>query len=987
MGAGRIAWVAWLLCWCCSAMAVTSDGLSFESRRWTQADGAPAQPDDLAQAANGLMWFASPAGLYSFDGVKFRRETEVYGHPLISSNTLSVLALPNGDLAVGYKFGGISVFSPHGVRHFHPGNDFPLGSVFNLVKDGQGGLYACTSTAIVALRDNQWRLLGRGSLPTGMPSLIAVDRQGALWVKQDDGLFVYDAAVDQFSLVTRVAPFSFLSAATGITRVKLANGDFAEIEQPGHIKVLPISHPQRYVSVVSGPDGTLLGGRDGGLAKLTRDKNGVWREAEFYPRLNAGRVPAANEMPFRVLLDREGNLWSGTVEGVQRLRLHRFHHYKSHDSQWFVQPGLDGAMWIGGANEPMRSLQRDGTTLSHQPPLISPNAVLHTAPGQAWLGTESALWEFNGQARRKWTLPPQIGKQYGVQALARDASGTLLVSIVRNGLWRFERGNWSADKRVQALKDPTPISMLTGGAGRTWLGFTDSRLGLLTSDGLDLVSKRLQLRIGNVLSMLEIDGRLLIGGDGGVVWMSSDSVHAVRLRSGREVQRVTGMARDRSGGLWLHGDDGLYRLSAAELDKFWRTPLATLEAELFNFEDGVRGVAAPTRPLPSLALDAEGRLYYATVLQIGWVDPEKIRRNARPPDVLIRTLATPEQQYRPVSGMVLPELTTAVDIGFTAPALSIPERVRMKYRLDGVDKDWREIQQERAAHYTNLGPGMYRFNVIASNEDGVWNLQGAEFVFHIEPALWQTSWFRCACALVLGLAGWWLYRWRVAVVQVRALRYAEGQWSATLLERGRIARSLHDNLLQAVQALMMQFHLLQSRLTREPELQSKIEAVLDYAEQLVQETRDEVMGLRTAHLGEDWTTGLRRTIAGAAPDIAQKLEFTVIGDPRQVAPPAIEEISCVVREAVLNSTQHADASQIRVQLAFGATRLIGEIADDGVGIEAGVAVQGKAGHFGIVGMRERLQRLDGEISIARHAEGGTVVRFSVPAGRAYSDRH
>lgn len=983
MGVGRIVCVVVLLFCCVSAIAATADDLSFEPRRWTQADGAPGQPDDLTQAPNGLLWFASPTGLYSFDGVKFHRETEVYGHPLISSNTLSVLALPNGDLAVGYKFGGISLFSPGGVRHFRPGKDFPPGSVFQITSDAHGNLYACTSSAIVALQGGQWQVLGQGSLPTGIPDLIAMDRSETLWVKMQSELFMLDQMTGRFTLVSKVNPFSFISAATGVVRAKLADGRFAQFYRSGQIEILPISQPQRYVSVVSGPAGTLLGGRDGGLAKLVQDKHGVWQESEFYPRLLGGQSPAANDNPFRALLDREGNVWSATVEGVLRLRLHRFHHIKSQDTQWFVQRGMAGDMWLGGANQAMRSLNQDGELRTTN--LMSPNALLHTAPGHAWLGTETALWEFNQDTRHKWELPAQLRGQFGIQALAQDSDGSLLVSIVRNGLWRFRHGNWSPDPRVRRLKDPTPISMLTDASGRTWLGFTDSRLGLLSADGMDLLSERLNLRIGNILSMLEVDGRLLIGGNTGVAWISPGRVQRMLFRNGREVQRVTGMLRDHSGSLWLHGDEGLYLLSATALQEFWRAPQTILDAELFNFEDGVRGVAAPTRPLPSLALDPAGRLYYATVLQIGWIDPHKIRRNPRPPDVLIRSLATPGQSYRPVNGAVLPELTTAVDIGFTAPALSIPERVRIKYRLEGVDKVWRENQQERAAHYTNLAPGTYRFQVIAANEDGVWNLKGAELLFSIAPAFWQTAWFRAGCVLLLLLGGWQLHRWRVAIAKARAVKYAEGEWNATLLERGRIARSLHDNLLQAVQALMMQFHLLQSRLTREPELQSKIESVLNYAEQLVQETRDEVMGLRNEHLEDDWTSELRRAIAGMAPDIAQRLEFTMVGDARQVAARAIEEISSVVREAVLNSAQHAQASQIRVQLAFGNARLIGEISDDGIGIDADAADHGKAGHFGIVGMRERLQRLGGEIRIARLAQGGTAVRFSVPAQQAYNN--
>jgi signal transduction histidine kinase/ligand-binding sensor domain-containing protein len=985
MVAGRIACWVMLLCICLQAGAAgTSDDLSFERRRWTRADGAPAQPDDVTQTNDGLLWFASPTGLYSFDGLTFRRETQVYGHAIISSNTLSVRALPDGGLAVGYKFGGVSLFSPKGARHFRPGHEFPPGSTAQIIQDRHGVLYAYTSTAVAALRGGEWQVVGDGSFQPRPPFALVFDKSGTLWAQAGSGLFAFDQVTNKFHRKATLAASTLVSTFAGKVRARLASGPMAELDASGAINVLSLNEAGRYGGVVQGPGGSVLGMRDGGTARLARGADGRWRELEFYPSLQDLWRQNAYPLPFTLFQDREGNLWQSTSDGVQRMRQHRFHQFKSKDLVWFVQRGLDDEMWMGGAFDTMRRMKSDGTVQATD--ISGPNTSLRLGPDRLWLGTETELWEFAEGKRRRWDLPKRK-TPLGIQALARDADGALLVSLVRSGLWRFSGGVWTKDGRTEDLTDGAPICMLTDTAGRTWLGFTDNRLGLLTPTGLEMVSERLKLRIGNIFSMVETGGRLLIGGDGGVAWVTPDALHMMQFRRGSNVQRVTGMVQDKLGRLWLHGDDGLHVVPASALAQFWRDPAVTLEPELFNFEDGIVGAAAPTRPLPSLALGPEGRLYYATGIQVGWVDPADIRRNPRAPDVLIRSLSTPDQQFNPLNGVQLPQLTTTVDIGFTATALSIPERVRMKYRLEGVDRDWREVGQERAAHYTNLAPGSYRFQVIAANEDGVWNLKGAELLFGIEPAVWQTWWFRLLCALLLALGGWSLYRWRVSVLRARAISYAGGQWQATVEERGRIARSLHDNLLQAVQALMMQFHLVQLKMTREPELQSKIEAVLDYAEQLVRDTRDQVMDLRNAHPEDDWTMELRRAIVGIVPDVAPKLEFVVAGDARLVTPKIIEEISCVVREAVLNSARHADASQIRVQLDFGPRIVTGEVIDDGVGIDDDFAGQGKSGHFGIVGMRERLKRIGGRIGIRRKDEqGGTVVAFTIPVAQAYDSQ-
>lgn len=977
-----VCWLALLCVGMPAAAADIRDDHSFESRRWTQADGAPAQLTDLTQTEDGLLWLATVSGLYTFDGRQFRREQQVHGHSLLSSNVLSVLALPEGGVAAGYKFGGISLFTARGVQHFRPGKDFPPGSTMQIVRDKQGTLYASTSSGIAAFSGGKWQLVGGASFRPSFPQGLLVDASGTLWLQSDTALYTYDQQTDHFERRATVARHAIISLFSGNVRFRLPDGNFADIAPSGKMTIVPLKSPARYTELVNGPDGSTLATRDGGVAHLIRGADGILREGHFYLLRTAASKHRGTVSFYTFLLDREDNLWQSTNEGLHRLRPHRLQKIDSGDAEWFVQRGLHDEMWLGGSYRPMRRMNRDGSFQTTD--IRSPNALLRLGPDTLWLGTETELWEFAGGKRRKWALPAQLVNPMGIQALARGADGSLLVSLVRAGLWRFKDGVWAQDQRVAGLNDGTPICMVTDAVGRTWLGFTDSRLGLLTSAGLDMVSDRLKVGIGHILSMAEVDGRLLVGGDNGVAWVTPDTLHRLQLQRGTMVQRVTGMVQDRSGRLWLHGDEGLHMVQPAALAQLWRDPATRLDPELFNFEDGLVGAGAPARPLPSLSLGADGRVFYATVVQVGAIDPEHIRRNPRAPDVLIRSVDTPEQTFSPVNGVRLPALTTAVDIGFTATALSIPERVRMRYRLSGVDRDWRDVQQERVAHYTNLAPGSYRFHVIAANEDGVWNARGAELAFTIAPAFWQTWWFSLLCGLLLVAAGRYLYRWRIASVRARAMLYAKAQWSATVEERSRIARSLHDNLLQAVQALMIQFHLIQTKLIREPDLQSKIEALLNYAEQLVRETRDQVMGLRHAHPEDDWTMVLRRSIASIAPDVGPKLAFTVKGDARLVSPTIVEEISAVVREAVLNSAKHAAASQISVLLEFGARTICGEIVDDGVGIASEQARHGRAGHFGIVGMRERLQRLGGRIAI-RHkgAHGGTVVAFTIPVAQAW----
>jgi signal transduction histidine kinase len=661
--------------------------------------------------------------------------------------------------------------------------------------------------------------------------------------------------------------------------------------------------------------------------------------------------------------------------------LHRFHQIKRQDNFWLAQPGLADEMWIGSNSLPMTRTQPDGTSVDTQ--VKVPNAILRASADHVWVGTSGDLWEFGRGTERRWPLPVPTGLRLGVQALALEGDGRLLVSLARHGLWRFDNGDWQQDPRLRGMSDPTPISMLRDTHGKTWLGLTNNRVGVLTADALQLLPASSNLQIGNTLSMLDAGGRMLIGGDMGVAWIDGNSVRPMAFQRRAPVQRVTGLVLDRLGQLWLHCNDGLLRVPAAELAKFWRTPAQALDSELFNFEDGVNGSAAPTRPLPSLSLDSEGRVYYATMAQAGWIDPAQIRRNPRAPDVIIQSLQTADGELHPSDDMRLPGHPTAVDISFAATALSIPERVRLKYRLEGVDPGWREAQRDRSAHYTNLAPGAYRFHVIAANEDGVWNTQGATLRFHIAPQFWQTWWFRLLCTVLLLLAVAALYRWRIATLKRRADERARALVEATLQERGRIARSLHDNLLQAVQALILRFHTLQGRMPQEPDLQARLDTVLVHAQELVENARDEVVGLRSDPLRDELFAALRSSVAATAPAAESLLYFSTTGVQRPLREEIMREVFYVLREALWNSARHAQASRIAVELCYGEQALTAMVCDDGIGIDAN-ADAASTGHWGIVGMRERVQRMGGQIVIGAGVQAGAVVRFTIPAQLAYA---
>jgi len=971
--------VGGLLALAAHAQDLHPDGQSFERRRWTQVDGAPQLAVSISQTEDGMMWFGGSSGLHSFDGLRFRKMDKVYGHALLSTNIVFARKVPGG-LAVAYSFGSLSIFKPGAATHYLAGRDLPRGSALSLAVSREGIPHIGTTTGVFALEGGKWRPVGRASLPKGPVNVMRVDNSGRLWVQVDKSRFVRPLGSDSFLPVAVPPDARTIMADSGLF-VKLPDGEVVMRDLVPTPQQDQYDQPHLYrFPPLRGPHGSLWAPSSNGMVRLVRGADGKLHAAELFP-YDGGRDDAF----IRSTEDREGNLWLATPTGIERYRRQRFHRLPVPPLSfyWLAQRGLGDEMWVGAMRVPVQRLRPDGSRQTTG--VDSPNVILRLAANQVWVGSADALWEFRGEAsQRRWELPATIGQGAEIQSLAQDRNGRLLVSIARNGLWRFDQGKWLEDQRLRGIEDPIPITMLTDAGGRTWAGLTGGRLAELTAAGAVLLPASAGLQVGNILCLQELGGGLLVGGDLGAAWLKGGQAYALRPARAESFRHITGMVADHLGSLWMHSDDGLYRVDAAALAAFLKAPMQSLEAELFNFQDGIGGFASSVRPLPSLAVADDGRLYYATTSEAGWIDPANISRNPRAPNVLLQVLHTPEHEYHPVNGLVLPQRTTAVDLSFTATALSIPERVRMKFRLEGVDQDWREAGPERRAQYTNLTPGSYRFQVIAANEDGVWNTEGAKFSFEIEPAVWQTTWFRTVCALAALGGAVLLYRWRVAVLQRRAEQHAALRLDARLQERSRIARSLHDNLLQAVQALLLRFHLVEQKLAGQPELRKMVGSALDYAETLVASTRDEVMELRRPQDADELFAALRHAAAQAAPGAEQRLSFTVAGQPRYLRTDSCAELSSVLREAVLNSVLHSGARHISVRLSFHGDALLAEASDDGIGLDPDVARRGKDGHWGITGMRERIARLGGQIDIAPGQGAGVVVRVSIPAQRAYA---
>ncbi|MBV8456439.1 MAG: hypothetical protein JO122_07465 [Acetobacteraceae bacterium] len=440
------------------------------------------------------------------------------------------------------------------------------------------------------------------------------------------------------------------------------------------------------------------------------------------------------------------------------------------------------------------------------------------------------------------------------------------------------------------------------------------------------------------------------------------------------------------GDLWLNTIDGIERIPREELDHLRGNPAYAVQSIIFDYLDGA-GRANQIRPLPSAIETADGRLWFVAPTGVVSIDSTHLIRNMLAPPVTIWSLSAGRKRFTELVGEIqLPANAGDLQIQYSAGSLTVPERVRFRYKLDGSDHDWQEVGTRRQAFYTHLGPGHYTFRVIASNNDGVWNSEGASLAFTIPPAFYQTGWFYALCAIAGLLVLIQLYRVRVRQVAAQI----SSRMEVRLAERERIARELHDTLLQSFQALLLRFQTATRLLaTRPGEARQVLESTMDQAEQALADGRNAVQGLRSwavdSHdLVEAIKTFGEQLAADPGHDRSTPMSLRVEGTPRKLEPMVRDEIYRIAGEALRNAFRHSGAARIEVELRFDEGQFELRVRDDGKGIDSKFLSEERRGkHFGLSGMRERAEMIGGKLTLWTSPNSGTELELKIPGSRAY----
>lgn len=963
---------------CETAVALDSrrDLSQFSHEVWLTENGLPQNTvHSIAQTRDGYIWLGTEEGLARFDGVRFT-VFDKQNTPQLKSNYIrTLLADRQGALWIGTAEGLVRMLDGK-FALFTTNEGLPSDTIQAIYEDREGNLWVATATGLGLFKSGglttfttKERLIG-GSIQT-----LFEDADGALWIAtpygvarvKDDTFTNYTArdglgsnsvrAIQQdrdgslwFGSLAGLTSFNHGRFTTYTTRDGLPN--------------------DRIISLHAGREGGLLVGTAGGLCRFMDGR---------FTRFNAGEALSTSTI-LSLLEDLEGNLWIGTESGgINLLKDTKFTTYTvsnglSNDVVKSIYEDHQGNTWIGTDGGGLNLLKDGKLSVYTTRDGLSSNVVLALFgddAGNLWAGTPDGLNRFSHGTFTTYTAADGLANN-DVRSICADHRGNLWIGT-RGGLTRMKDGVFRTFTEVDGLPNDLIATLFEDTKGTLWIG-TLGGLSRLMNGEFKSFTTRDGLSNDAVISLYEdSEGTLWIGTNGGGLnRMKDEQLTAYTTRNGLLDDVVYRILEDGQHNLWLSCRKGIFHIGKQELDEFALGKISSVAPVAYGTADGMMTRECSGGGDPAGWKSSDGRLWFPTIKGVAMIDPERIKTNSQPPPVVIEQIRIDDKSIEPRDGIELPPGTTRFDLYYTAPSFVAPEKVRFKYKLEGFDKDWIDSGTRRIAYYTNLRPGAYKFRVIASNNDGVWNENGAAFGLYLKPYFYQTYWFYALFMLGLAMLVWLVFQLRE--------RRVRAQFGAVLAERTRIAREIHDNLAQEMSGISVQLEVVARTMPRGADA---ARTHLDRARRQVRhglaEARRYVWDLRSPALANnDLPTALSETARRLTNETNIRTQVEVNGAFRPLPRLVEDNLLRIGQEAVNNAVQHAQAKLIAVNLVFDARRVQLSIRDDGLGFDNQAADNGHAGHFGLIGMRERAEQIGGTLSIHSTEGSGTEVVAEVP---------
>ena len=942
---------------------------------WSQEHGLPQDTiRAIAQTTDGYLWLGTDEGLARFDGYEFAVFNKDSGD--LPGNSITALAAGgDGSLWIGTP-NGLTCYRGKRFRTYTTAQGLPDNAITALVADHAGTLWIVAGVYLSRYRDGKFTNLASGpDLPVTAVRAIREDWRGDLWVGGFGGvgklvggrfLAVVDAASLGGNIVTSMLVDRhdnlWLGGSLGLIERSPAGNIRRYTERDGL--------PNAFVrALCEDRDGNIWVGTNAGLARLEGGHLAASSGEGGFPR----------EMVRAVFEDREGDLWVSSNSGLNRLRDDVFTVYGKSEGLPGDEPNAvfqdrGGRVWVGfhegglllfSGGERRLYTTRDGL------PDNDVISIRESAAGDLLIGTRGGLARMHGEHFDNYSPPDPLGR-HSVFDAREDSRGRL---------WLAQPGGLSElrGKQVRQVVKSEPllvsavVTLCEGSGGALWAGTYGKGLWRIQGEDARLFTVADGLSNNQIRSLYQDpDGTLWIGTFGGGLDALRDGrFQAFTAKDGLLSDNIASITDDGES-LWLSTTRGICRIAKRQLREFAEHRRKTLEPANYGVEDGLRSAqCSPSYPVGGGGnRTSDGRLWFTTARGLAVLDPRGLKQAGPAPVVHLVAMTADGLPVDLGRAARLAPGSQRIQVRYTAIHLSAPERVQYSYKLEGLDAEWVWAGGRRVIDYNSLRHGPYRFTVRAHLPGGP--ISQETYSFELLPQFYETAWFRLLCAALVLACAWAVFRLRV-----RQIRY---RFALVLEERARLAREIHDTLAQGFVGISSQLDAVAMCL---PDETAPARKYLDMARKMARhsltEARRSVMDLRASVLeGQDLAAALesstRLWTAGSGVDV----DVDVSGPRTTLTEEAEQQLLRIAQEAVTNALKHAGASRIRVKLDLETRRLFLRIVDNGRGFEQQDAFSSQGGHFGLIGMRERAERLGGELRLASQPGGGTEVEVKVP---------
>ena len=964
------------------AAGVPSDPLAreYSHRVWRVQDGLPQNAIRvISQTPDGYLWIGSPGGLVRFDGSRFFVFDRANTPAFRDDSILALCPSRDGSLWIGLEGGGLLQYRHNTFRAFGPAEGLSNGFVRALYEDRGGTLWVGTDRGFFRLaKDRLERLDGQGDIPITAITHISQEPDGKIWVAAGIGLLQVEGVA-----IHRIQPGSktltglrslhasssgelWLSTVEGLRR--LDHGEVRQDPRLDHVRALTMCDDH---------EGNLwIGTLGAGLVRVSPGGVAFYRTSHVLPD---NTISAIFE-------DREQNLWVGTQDGLLRLNKSVVETLTSEDGLGddnvsTIYEGRDGVLWITTISGQIYRRVHGKLSLFRLPDSVAHarmRTVFEDSKGALWIGTElEGIIRLAGGAVTHFTTRDGL-RNNNIRVFYEDRKGNLWIAL-GSGLSRWDGRQFHNYYIEDGLSYGSVRVLAEDHAGDLLVG-TDGGLNRIHDGRFVPDASFAPLAGERIWALLEDADRTLWVGTrgGGLFRIAGGKLSKLTTHEGLLSNTVYRILEDANRHLWWSGPAGVFSASLEELNRVadgvaggvLPGPAGTIAGVAYGTAEGLESTQMNGGFGSAGCRTSSGELWFPSVKGAVRIDPN-LSRKSRPSPVLIDAM-TADDRPIPLSGQIrIRPGHGKLEIHYTACSLLSPEQTRFQYLLEGFDETWTAGSSDRVAHYTNLPHGPYRFRVVATDSVAPRQSSEASVSFVWQPHLYETPWFYGLCAALFAACG--------AIALRIYARQTKARYAVLLSERTRLAREMHDTVIQGCVGVST---LLEAASGFHPAGAGRMKELLDQARVQIRLTLDEarqaVWDLRHAQLEGELAGMLRDFVRQLSSEQSVPIRVELAGSPVPLESGTVRSMFLVAREAVRNAVTHSASRQISIRLCFDATEVRLEVVDDGRGFTPpGREVEAR-GHYGILGMRERVEQLGGRFLLHSSPGSGTAVVARLP---------